>query len=256
MQYMRRRTMDNQGYLLWMQGTTLLGQVFDARRAKLSGDPIPVAEGVGFADGWHFVDLSASNSGVLLYGAGNTALSRLTWLRRDGSLLEKVSDPDWFRSLRLSPGGRRAVIERGIGRTLWMMNFERNVLTRTTFEPGLSGWAAWAPDGRQIAYSAERGGTLSLFRRDSSGATPEERLTTSPFADYMYDWSRDGRYMIYCEVNPQTKLDLWVLPFTGDRKTVSTAHDAVQRRLSPVLSGCALGRLRLGRIREKRSVRR
>ena|SRR5437016_3345964 len=103
---------------------------------------IPVAESVRFADGWHFSDLSASNTGGLLYGAGNTALSRLTWLRRDGTLLENVSEPDWFRSLRLSPDGRRAVIERGIARALWMMNFERNVLTRMTFEQGLSGWAA------------------------------------------------------------------------------------------------------------------
>jgi Tol biopolymer transport system component/DNA-binding winged helix-turn-helix (wHTH) protein len=224
------------GYLLWMQGTTLLGQVFDARRGKLFGDPAPVAEGVGFTDGWHFADLSASNTGLLLYGAGNTALTRLTWLRRDGSLLEKVSEPDWFRSLRLSPDGRRAVIERGIARALWIMNFERNVLTRMTFEQGLSGWAAWSPDGRQIAYSGERGGQLSLYRRASSGATPEERLTASPLAHYMYDWSRDGRYMIYCEVHPQTKLDLWVLPLTGDRKPyplLKTPFNEDSPRFSP-----------------------
>ncbi len=91
-----------------MQGTTLLGQVFDARRAKLSGDPAPVAEAAGLADGWHFADLSASNTGVLLFGAGSTAVSRLTWLRRDGSLLEKVSEPDCsapyvYRQMRAAP---------------------------------------------------------------------------------------------------------------------------------------------------------
>src|SRR5438093_827724 len=31
-------------------------------------------------------------------------------------------------------------------------------------------------------------------------------------------WSPDGRYLLYCEVNPQTKLDLWVLPLGGHEK--------------------------------------
>ncbi len=206
------------GYLLWMKGTTLLGQTFDEKRGKLLGEPLPVAEGVGFADVWRFADLSVSNNGVLLYGAGNSALRRLAWLKGDGSLLENVGEPGWLQSLRLSPDGRRAIIEQGITRALWTLNFETKVLTRLTFEQEMSGWPAWSPDGLQIAYSGERGGHLSLFRRDSAGVVPEQPLAASPFGLYMYDWSRDGRYLAYCESNPQTKIDVWILPMAGDRK--------------------------------------
>jgi Tol biopolymer transport system component/DNA-binding winged helix-turn-helix (wHTH) protein len=206
------------GRLLWLRGTTLVGQVFDARRGKVQGEVVPIAEGVGISSRWRLADLSVSNNGVLLYGAGSTIPRRPAWLRRDGSLIENIAEPDFYRSVRLSPDGRRAVIERGIVSALWTMNFERNILTRLTFEQALSAWPIWSPDNRKIAYSGERGERLSLFLRDSSGAAPEERLTDSQFGDYAYDWSSDGRYIAFSEVNPQTKIDLWIQPMTGDRK--------------------------------------
>jgi Tol biopolymer transport system component/DNA-binding winged helix-turn-helix (wHTH) protein len=206
------------GYVFWLRGTTLVGQAFDARSGRLAGDTLPVAEGVGFADHVRFVDLSASRNGVLLYGAGDTVKRRLAWLRRDGSVLDSLGEPSWLRAVRLSPDGHRAVIEQGITRTLWMENFDRKVLTRLTYEQHMSGWTAWSPDGSQVAYSAERGGHLRLFLRDADGATPERQLAASPYDLYMYDWSRDGRYIAYCETNPQTKIDVWIFPLTGERK--------------------------------------
>ena len=55
-----------------------------AGNGRLVGDPVPLAERVGFADHTRFVDLSASATGVLLYGAGNTVMRRAAWLKRDG----------------------------------------------------------------------------------------------------------------------------------------------------------------------------
>jgi hypothetical protein len=31
-------------------------------------------------------------------------------------------------------------------------------------------------------------------------------------------WSRDGRFIVYYQVDPSTGRDLWVLPLEGDRK--------------------------------------
>ena len=200
------------GYLFWMKGTVLVGQAFDPASGKLSGDPAPVAEGVGFADHMHFADLSASRNGTLLYGAGDTVMRRLAWLRRDGSILGIEGEQGWLRTVRLSPDGHRAIIEQGITRTLWTMNFGAKVLTRLTFDPRLSGWPVWSPDGTQVAYSADRGGRLAIFLRDAGGITQERRLTSSAFNDYPYDWSSDGKYLAYCEMNPQSKIDVWILP--------------------------------------------
>ena len=215
------------GYLVWMRGGTLVAQVFRAVSGRLVGDPVPLAERVGFADHTRFVDLSASASGVLLYGAGNMVMRRAAWLKRDGSLLERVGEPGWMRAVRLSPDGRRAVIEQGIDRALWVLNFDLHVSTRLTLEQELSGWPAWSPDGAQVAYTAQRSGSrLRLYRRDSRGGVPEQPLSASAFDLYMYDWSRDGRYVAYCEMNPQTKIDVWILPMGADARPYPLLHTA------------------------------
>ena len=224
------------GLVYWLRGTTLVGQAFNARSGKLSGDSFPVAEGVGFNDHMRFVDLSASRNGILLYGAGDTMKRRLAWLRRDGSVAESVGEPSWLRAVRLSPDGRRAVIEQGLTRTLWVENFDRKVLTRLTYGPQVSGWTAWSPDGHQVAYSAESGGRLRLLVRDADGATPERLLADSPNDLYLYDWSRDGRYIAYCETNPKTKIDIWIRPMGGDEKPfplLQTPFNEDSPRFSP-----------------------
>ena len=50
------------------------------------------------------------------------------------------------------------------------------------------------------------------------------------------DWSRDGRLIVYEQVDPQTQEDLWILPLDGERKPfpfVRTAFNEIQGRLSP-----------------------
>ena len=214
-------------YLVWMRAATLMAQGFQAGEGRVVGDPAPLAERVGFADQMRFVDLSASSTGALLYGAGNTVMRRAAWLRRDGSLLETVGDPGWMRAVRLSPNGRRAIIEQGIDRALWMLNFDLQLSTRLTLEQELSGWPAWSPDGSQVAYTARRGGgRLRLYRRDWRGGLPEQPLSDSAFDQYMYDWSRDGRYAAFCEMNPQSKIDIWILPMGAGAKPYPLLHTA------------------------------
>ncbi len=50
------------------------------------------------------------------------------------------------------------------------------------------------------------------------------------------DWSRDGRYIVYMDILPKTKFDLWVLPLFGDRRPQPFAQrefNEKQGRLSP-----------------------
>jgi Tol biopolymer transport system component len=44
-----------------------------------------------------------------------------------------------------------------------------------------------------------------------SGAAQERRLTNSPNAQYVTDWSRDGRHVLYHEIHPKTGTDLWLI---------------------------------------------
>jgi Tol biopolymer transport system component len=43
-------------------------------------------------------------------------------------------------------------------------------------------------------------------------------LLESSQAKQAFDWSPDGRFVIYRTVDPKTNYDLWILPLHGDRK--------------------------------------
>jgi Tol biopolymer transport system component/DNA-binding winged helix-turn-helix (wHTH) protein len=206
------------GQLLWLKDSTLMAQAFDPAAGRLSGEAVAVAEGVGVVDRSRLLDATVSANGMLLYGPGNTAQSRLAWIRRDGTVAEYVSGQEWVTAFRLSSNGQLALIEQGIPRALWMFDFGRSLLTRASFEQEWTGWPAWSPDGLELAYSSEQSGRMRLFVRNAKSGRTAMALPGNNYDDFLYDWSRDGRYLIYCEVNPETKLDLWVLPLTGERK--------------------------------------
>jgi eukaryotic-like serine/threonine-protein kinase len=41
-------------------------------------------------------------------------------------------------------------------------------------------------------------------------------LLKSDYTKLPTDWSQDGRFIIYTEIDPKTKADVWVLPVTGN----------------------------------------
>lgn len=146
----------------------------------------------------------------------------MAWIGRDGKRLGVVGSPGDYLAPRLSPDARRVALQRSVSGNLdvWLFEFGRGVLTRLTFDPGFDNVPVWSPDGSQVAFSAARGGPFNLFRKEADGARQEERLTRSQNPQHVYDWSPDGRYLLYRETDPQTRGDLWVLPLGGDRRPV------------------------------------
>lgn len=54
----------------------------------------------------------------------------------------------------------------------------------------------WSPDGRQIVYSSDRGGTMDLWIREV-GSARDLQLTTLPSAEVAGRWSPDGRQVAF-----------------------------------------------------------
>jgi hypothetical protein len=212
-----------------MQDQTLLAQRFDADALKLEGDPVSVAEDVGLNPGnpvraafW------ASDAGLLTYFSNPSVQKRpIVWLSRDGKQLGEAAPEDNFGSLALAPGAARMAVERtdaggGLAnQDLWLREFARGVMTRLTFDPATDRLPVWSPDGKQVAFSSDRdGGVAQIYRKDASGAGQEERLTEGPNQKLVLDWTKDGKYLLYREVNPGTGRDLTALPLAGDRKPI------------------------------------
>jgi serine/threonine protein kinase len=214
---------NGRSYLLWLRGGILVAQEFDAGTLKLEGEPHPVADPVAKIGILGQMNVAVSAQGLLLYSASNT-LSQFTWFDRTGKPLGVVGDPGEYSVFRLSPDGRRVVtaLDRPGFTDLWLLEVERHVASRFTSNSGLSTYPIWSPDGRSILFCS--GAPRNLFRKESSGANNEERLSRSPNSQYPCDWSRDGRWVLYYELTGTgTQRDLWVLPTTPDGKSAPDA---------------------------------
>ncbi len=61
---------------------------------------------------------------------------------------------------------------------------------------GPSYWHGWSPDGKTLAYCAERNGNFDIYTISPEGGE-ERRLTTAPGLDDGPDYSTDGRYLYF-----------------------------------------------------------
>jgi Tol biopolymer transport system component len=175
------------------------------------------------------ITASVSAEGLVAYRAGGADPRQLTWCDRTGKAAGVAGPPDTEVPLspELSPDGRRVAFDRTVmgNRDVWLMDLARDGLTRFTFDAALDGFPVWSPDGARIVFESKRkGGSWDLWIKPSSGAGTEQLLLETPNDEWPYDWSRDGRFLLYHVTDPKTGPDVWALPMSGaDRKPVAVA---------------------------------
>ena len=214
-------------YLLYMREKVLLAQRFDPKGLRLTGDPIPAADGVQYDVGYFRGNFAASQNGLLVYAAGLSEVNtRLRWFDRSGKPLgEPFGEPAEYEGLSTAPDGGRfaAVIGDPVSGSpdIWIFD-SRGVRTRFTFgAPATS--PVWSPDGSRIAYSkVEKQNQSVIFVKPSNGAGAEETLYRAEAGARatLDDWSRDGRFLALDVVKPggKIKAEVWIQPLSGDRK--------------------------------------
>src|SRR5687768_8328742 len=213
------------GYLLFIRERALMAQRFDADRLELSGEAVPLLQGVlafpGEVGPTGYAAFSVS-AGNLLYRTGDQQSTRLTWHDRTGKPLEAINEPAGYHEPSLSKDGTKVLYGRNDGsgpQDVFLQDLSRGTSTRLTFDPASDSAALLSPDGAQVVFFSNRGATQGLYRKSASGAGSDEVIFTDTSGVYPDSWSSDGRYIIYDKNGgPQTKVDLWVLPITGDKK--------------------------------------
>jgi Tol biopolymer transport system component len=108
-------------------------------------------------------------------------------------------------------------------------------ITRFTFDAAADVDPVWSPDASRIVWASNGDGFINLYEKAASGAGQDALLLKSEYFKFPTDWSRDGRFIIYREVNPKTKYDVWVLPVgthIGDQKPFPLSTDRGQRSCS------------------------
>jgi Tol biopolymer transport system component len=228
----------DRGAILFLRDGTMLAQLFDLRRLETVGEVTPLAEQVGSNRGFGF--FSASVNGTLVYRRMRVGDERLGWLDRQGNRLGTVGEAYRYTQVAISPDGTRAAAGRfGLGADIWLTEFAHAGDTRFTFDPSVDRDPVWSPDGSRIAFTSNRSGQYDLYQHASNSSGQDELLFKSGHMKLATDWSRDGRYLLYNDLDPKTKRDLWVLPMdaaSSGRKPVaflSTDFDELNGKFSP-----------------------
>ena len=230
------------GYLLYVNQGALITRRFDAGSLKVAGEPATIVEHVIEVGANHEYDFSVSENGVLAYQLGN-ANAQLTWFDREGKKLRTVGETANYAEVTLSPDGRRAAV--GVLdpddrlSDVWVIDLDRNSISRLTFDPGGDGGAVWSPDGSRILFSSNRSGNgqFNLYVKSAGGAGEDQLLLQSESEKFATSWSGDGQNIFFDNWAPKSKAGVWVLPLTGDRQPrpvlQTSSFDQVNAKLSP-----------------------
>jgi serine/threonine protein kinase len=232
------------GHLFYSRAGRLVAQPFDVERLELHGEALPVVEEVrstGLGATSAAGAFSVAETGVLAYQLTAAPRSQLAWFERFGQQTATLGAPADYGDVMLSPDGTRAavsVVDPASGASdLWIFDVARGSRERVTLDPGGDFAPIWSrATGREVIHSAQRGGSIQLYRRPA-GAGQEELLYEDDLGKFASDWSADGRFLVYIAGGGIIRRsDLWVLGIEGSepaRPFIETSFPESHAQFSP-----------------------
>ena len=223
-------------YVLFVQERTLMAQRLDLAKKALVGEAVRVAEDVD--QNAPSTAFSVSRAGVLSYWSGSRTISELTWVDRDGRNPQSTGVRGAIVNVAISRDGTRVAIDRedSVPPSIWMLDLARGGATSRVTSGDYSMSPVWSPDGTQLAFSAARAGPPNLYLTSIDRSRPDSRLTESQLVEFPFEWSPDGRFIVFGRQDPATSFDIWILPLTGDRTPrpfLNTPYAEWEGRVSP-----------------------
>jgi len=230
------------GYLVFAKDGSLRAQRFDPERLQLSGDPITLADGVQYFGFYASNLFSVSETGMLAYITGEGTLTRrFTWVDRQGAVLETTGKPGNYFSPRLSHDGKRIAVDQSEATSdsgdIWVLDRERDIATRLTFDPRNESAPVWSPDNRRILFFGNFPNRNDLFTVASDGTGAIETILSNGADNLASDWSSDGKFILFqsAKGGGLSNSDLWIYSLE-DKKAepwIASPYAERQGRFSP-----------------------
>ena len=226
------------GHLIYGVDGTLRAVAFDADRLAVTGDPVPVLEGV-VTLGSGAAQVSLSNEGTLVYvGGADVGIieSELGWVDRDGQMTPLMQGDGQYQHPRLSPDSQQVAVGiAGDSTDIWLYDIERDSPLRLT-EQGRNHYPVWTPNGSVVTFASNRsGGTFDLYVKAADGSGEAETLLEKSTVLFPGSWSPDGTMLAFYETtNTDLGRDIWTLRPDGEASAViATEFNERAPRLSP-----------------------
>ena len=189
------------GHLTYVHNGTLFAVAFDVATRTVSGDTMPLVEGIPFSSASAVAQFAVSQTGSLIYGHGVPTTTSFELISVDRSGLDQplpLPVPvSRYQQPRLSPDKRRLVVSASGQISMW--TFATETLMRVTtnetqghFNP------AWMGNSHVVYDAADTGGGggRRIVRRSADGAGSEDVIVPAP-AGYPDAVAPDGSAVIF-----------------------------------------------------------
>ncbi|MCH8259763.1 MAG: serine/threonine-protein kinase [Planctomycetes bacterium] len=226
------------GHLLYVHETTLMAAPFDVSTLELTGPSTPFRSDFKMTSFAGASDYAIADDGTLISLANKDVPSLMpTRIDLKGVSQPATSHKQPFNWIRLAPDGMKAAViisEGSVFETsLWLLDFERDLLTLLTPEQGNQYYPIFSPDSQWLYYTQWISGRVvydGLYRRrvDGSGGPEKLAIDTTWTLDenriVLDNFSSDGR-TLYLSISstPLTggstpAMDIFTLTLDDDLK--------------------------------------
>jgi serine/threonine-protein kinase len=201
---------------------SLLAAAFDEQALRITGSPIPIADGVMVGTAGP-AKLGASREGVLAYVPWKSAERTLELVDRTGHADTVPVPREAFNAAQFSPDGRRIATDvlapDADWPDIWEVNLAATTFRRMTFDSG-SVSPVWSADGRRIAFAYKPGGRpfgYAVRWISTDGSDSAQTLLPFAFGQFPVAFTPDGRTLVLQIRHPGRGFDICTLALRGER---------------------------------------
>lgn len=162
-------------HIVFARAGSLIAAPFDLRRFEISGQPVPVIDGLvttAVTSGGAEYDIAPTGLLAYVSGTARPPENSLVWVDRHGVGKKLTAPLNNYSHPRISPDGRLMAVQiRGSGSSdIWVYDFARNTMTRLTFA-GNNADPVWTADSKKVIYrSVKRAPSIQWRAADGSGS--------------------------------------------------------------------------------------
>ena len=233
------------GHIVFARESSLWGVPFDTARLELTGEAVPVVEGVR-VEPVGAAQFAVADNGTLVYvpaeGLGSAAEGTLELADREGNMESLLPEARVYSQPRFSPDGRQILLritESG-NRDIWLYDLARRAMSRQTFDirelfRDRDNPAVWTPDGTRFAFAAFGGKFRDIHWKQVGGGVESDALLETETNEFPRSWSPDGDVLAFQRRNGDTGSDIWTLSLEGHEVSpfLVTRANEVRPEFSP-----------------------